>query len=281
MNGQIIYTNKSKTFLNSIRDAAKSKDLIFLLAKRNLTVKYKQTILGPLWLILMPVIEGLVSAFVFGDILGVQSGTVPYFLFYYVGSSVWYLFSSCARSTGNVFVAYARIFQKISFPRLAVPLSEILTNLIVFAMRFVLVTVTMVAFALLGVPVTPCWSLFWLLPILFFIVSTMALGIGLIFSSLTAKYRDLAGLMPVFMDLLKYVSPVFYSVALLPDSLKTVCMLNPMAPILEELRAIVFGAGNGAHSLAGLGYSLAAACLLLLIGLFLFHRAEIKHMDLL
>lgn len=276
-----VYTARSGTLKQSLVGVVKYRDLVLLFAKRNLTVKYKQTVLGPLWLILLPFIEALVSAFVFGDIAKISSGTVPYFLFYYVGAAFWFLFSSCVTGTGNTFAGNARMFQKVYFPRLVTPLSNVLSALFTFAIRFFIMLVLVLVFALCGADVSPVWALIWLLPVLFLFTVTMALGIGLIFSSLTAKYRDLTGLLPVFIDLLKYLSPVVYTAATLENRLKTVCMFNPVAPMIEAFKCVILGHGCGELSFLYLGYSFGIALLLLFVGLLLFNRTEKNFVDLL
>lgn len=257
------------------------RDLAFLLAKRNLTVKYKQTILGPLWLLIMPLIEAAVSAFVFGDIAKINSGTVPYFLFFYVGATLWYLFSSSLTGTGTTFASNARVFQKVYFPRLVVPASTALTTLFTFAVRFFLMTGIICIFALTGTIIVPQWSMLWLLPLLTVVTMTLSVGIGLIFSSLTAKYRDLSGLLPVFTDLLKYVSPVVYAVFSVEGATKQICMLNPVASLIEAFRFVLLGAENGMLSWEYLGYSALCSVAVLFVGLVLFNRTEKNFVDLL
>lgn len=279
MKEKIVYSNRSRSVKEGLVGAWRSRELVGLFAKRNLMVKYKQTVLGPLWLLLMPLIETAVSAFVFGDIVGIKSGTVPYFLFYYVSSTMWSLFSLTANGTGSIFVTNARIFQKVYFPRLVMPLSELLTALFTFSVRFILMILMVVGFALFGTTVTPMWSMIWLLPILILVMDVLALGVGLIFSALTAKYRDLRSILPVFLDLLKYITPVVYTVTTVSEPLSTVVLLNPVASIVEAFRAIVLG--EGTLSWTYLLYSSLVAVLLLVVGLILFNRAEKKSLDVL
>lgn len=276
-----VYTARSRSLKQSLVGVVKYRDLVLLFAKRNLTVKYKQTILGPLWLVLLPFIEALVSAFVFGNIAKISSGTVPYFLFYYVGAAFWFLFSSCVTGTGNTFAGNARMFQKVYFPRLVTPISNVLSTLFTFAIRFGIMLVLVLVFALCGAKISPVWEMLWLLPVLFLFTVIMALGIGLIFSSLTAKYRDLTGLLPVFIDLLKYLSPVVYTVASLENKLKTICMFNPVAPVIEAFKCVILGHGCGELSFLYLGYSFAVGILVLFVGLLLFNRTEKNFVDLL
>lgn len=257
------------------------RDLMCLLAKRNLTVKYKQTILGPLWHLILPVVEALVSAFVFGNIAKISSGTVPYFLFFYVGATLWYLFSSCLSGTGTTFASNARMFQKVYFPRLVVPFSTVLSNLFTFGIRFSIMLVFLVAFGIAGADFSPAWNMIWLLPILFVVTIMLALGIGLIFSALTAKYRDLAGLLSVFIDLLKYVTPVVYTVSTVEGWTRTVCMLNPMASLVEAFRYVLMGGGNGSLLWLDLCYATIFSCVVLFVGLLLFNRTEKNFVDLL
>ena len=278
---ETVYTARSKSLKRSLVGLLKYRDLVFLFAKRNLTVKYKQTILGPLWLIILPFIEAIVSAFVFGGIAKIPSGTAPYFLFYYVGATFWYLVSACVTGTGNTFAGNARMFQKVYFPRLVTPVSNVLSNLFSFAVRLVIMLALVVIFALCGASVAPVWEMIWLLPLLFLFGTLMALGVGLIFSSLTAKYRDLTGLIPVFMDLLKYVTPVVYTTATLEGGVKTVCLLNPIAPMIEAFKCVILGHGCGELSFSYLGYSALFTLVVLFIGLLLFNRTEKNFVDLL
>lgn len=262
-----------------LKEAASYRDLILLLTKRNLTVKYKQTILGPLWLVITPLVSSLVSAFVFGDIAKIESGNVPYFAFYFVAFVLWSYFASCLTGTASTFTGNAGLFRKVWFPRLAVPLSTLLSSLVRCGVHFAMAVVVLMVYAYgFGAPVRPVWSMVWLLPLLFILAAALALGVGALLSSLTAKYRDLSKLVGLGVDAWKYLTPVVYSISSVPAALSTVMLVNPMAPVIEALRYIMLGSGGAIHGWFLL-LSTAETLFILVVGLAVFHRTERNFID--
>lgn len=278
--GQKITVIRPKTgiFNLNLKEVLDYKDLIFLFAKRNISVRYKQTVLGPLWLIIMPILSALVSSFVFGGIAKIDSGVAPYFVFYFAAFTAWSYFSSCFSLTANTFLANAVVFRKVYFPRLVVPLSHLLSELFRFVIQFALLVVVLLIYWLSGAQIAPVWGMVWLLPLLLVEMALLALGCGAVFSALTAKYRDLSGLVSIGVDLWKYLTPVVYTASALSGGVRTACLLNPMAPVVEAFRFIVLGTG-GEISVPWLLVSAAETLIILTVGLLIFHRTERTFVD--
>jgi lipopolysaccharide transport system permease protein len=262
----------------NLKEVFDYKDLILLFAKRNLTVSYKQTVLGPLWLILTPLVSALVSSFVFGGIAKIDSGAVPYFVFYFTAFIAWSYFSTCFSSTSGTFAGNAGLFRKVYFPRLVVPISSILSALFRFGVYLVMEIVLLFIFWLNGATIAPVWGMVWLLPLLLLEMSALALGCGAIVSSITAKYRDLSKLVGIGVDLWKYITPVIYTASSLSGWYRTVCLVNPMGPIIEAFRYILLGSGGGIYPFYLL-LSVAETAVILFAGLIVFHRVERTFVD--
>lgn len=269
---------KSGFFQLNFKEIWEYRDLIGLFARRNLAVKYKQTILGPLWLVISPLISALVSSFVFGGIAKIDSGEVPYFAFYFSAFIAWSFFASCLSSTAGTFASHAGLFRKVFFPRLVVPLSTILSTLFRFAVHFVLAVIILIIYHFCGAQISPVWSMIWLLPLLLLEMAALALGCGAILSSLTAKFRDLSKLVGLGIDAWKYLTPVIYMGASVPEVLHFIVVINPMAPIIEAFRYIMLGTGGAIHPWSLL-LSLGVTLVILFFGLLLFHRTERTFVD--
>ncbi len=263
----------------TVGELSRYKDLIFLFARRNITVKYKQTVLGPLWLIVMPVLSAVVSSFIFGGIAKISGGGVPYFLFYFVGFTAWSFFASCFQQNANVFVSNAAIFRKVYFPRLTVPLSNLLCALFAFAIQFAVMAAIMIICACLGIEIHPAWHTVWLLPFLLIYLAALGLGLGSLSSALTAKYRDLTGVVPMLIDLWKYVTPVVYLSADLPVGLRWIAYVNPVSCAVEGFRYIFLGGNCGALNVPAFLIGTAETAILLALGIFAFRRTERKFVD--
>lgn len=270
---------RPKTRWNDIKlkELLEYKDLIFLFVKRNFTTRYKQTVLGPAWLIIVPLVNTFISTFVFGTIAGIPSDGVPYFLFHLCGNGLaWSYFSSCLTSTSSTFTANASIFGKVYFPRLVVPISIVITGLIDFAVHFILFVGFWCYFRYNGADIHITWFV-WVIPILVVQMAALGLGCGIIISSLTTKYRDLTVLVGFGVSLWMYVSPIIYSTDSLSPRLYCICMLNPMAPVVEMFRYALLGAGD-----VSFGYwavSLCTTVIVLFIGVVLFSKVERTFMD--
>ena len=257
------------------------RDLVKMFVKRDFVTFYKQTVLGPLWFIINPVLTTLVFTLVFGGIAGLSPGGVPDFLFYMAGNTIWLYFATCLTNTSSTFIANSRIFGKVYFPRLTMPIATVIFALISFAVQFVLFIVLLLIMKFTGSEVYPnLWIL--ITPLLILQVAMLGLGCGIIISSLTTKYRDLQMLVAFGVQLWMYATPVVYDLDTVnrlsvPQWLKTAYMLNPMAPIVETFRYAYLGTGSPQPFY--LGISLITTLLLLGLGVILFSRIEKTFMD--
>ena len=261
-----------------LRELWQYRDLIVMFVKRNFTVLYKQTILGPAWIILNPLITTVLFNVVFGGLAGLSTDGTPSFLFYMAGNTVWTFFSTCINNTANTFVANSQVFGKVYFPRLTTPISQVLTSLINFLIQFVMFALFWAGFALSGAPLRlTAWVA--ALPLVVLEVMLLGLGVGIIVSSLTTKYRDLAIAVSFGVQLWMYISPVVYALSSLGESprLRALMQLNPMTAPIEVFRLATLGSGT--VSAGGLAYSLVFTLAALAVGVVLFSRIEKTFMD--
>lgn len=252
------------------------KDLIWLFFKRNYATRYKQTILGPLWLIFNPLVTVTLYAFVFGGLAGLSTEGVPNFVFYLCSNSLWSFFAACLRETSNTFTANAGIMGKVYFPRLVMPISAVLTGMLDFIIQFGLLIVIMIGYSITGTHFNLGPKLL-LIPILILQTGMLGLGFGIIVAALTTKYRDLVILVGFGVQLWMYATPVVYTAELIPQKFMKIYMLNPMSPIMESWRNAVIGSGNFYW-----GYwwiSWGVTILVLAIGVILFSKIEKTFMD--
>jgi lipopolysaccharide transport system permease protein len=254
----------------------KYRDLIRLMVRRDFVAVYKQTILGPVWYFIQPIFTSGVFTVIFGGIAKLPTDGVPPFLFYMAGNTLWGYFSSCMLNTSNTFTANAGIFGKVYFPRLSVPISIVISNLISFGLRFAMFLVSLFCFMLAGSTVhLTVWAL--LLPVLILLMAGLGLGIGIIVSSLTTKYRDFQHLLGVGVQLFMYTSPVIYPLSTVPGNLKWLVLINPLTPIIEIFRLGFLGAS--AVEPLTLLYSCAFTIVILVVGILIFNRVENTFMD--
>lgn len=254
----------------------KYKDLITLFVKRNFVTMYKQTILGPLWVIINPLLTTIIFTIVFGNIAKVPTDGIPQFLFYMAGTTAWGYFSNCLVTTSNTFIANANIFGKVYFPRLTTPISVVITNLIQFSIQFILFLCFTAYFILRGSNISPnLWILYT--PVLIIQMAAIGLGFGIIISSLTTKYRDLAILVNFGAQLWMYATPVVYPVSQVPERWRTLYMLNPMASVVETFRYAFLGSGSVRPVF--IVSSILITLLVLSVGIILFSRIEKSFMD--
>jgi len=252
------------------------RDLIRLFVWRDFVAAYKQTILGPLWYVIPPIVSSVVFTVIFGNIAHLPTDGLPAFLFYMAGNTVWGYFSGCLVSTSSTFTANAGIFGKVYFPRLSMPLSVVISNLISFAIRFVLLLLFVAYFMLAGADIHPNW---WILslPLLLLIMALMGLGFGIIISSLTTKYRDLQQLVGFGVQLLMYATPVIYPLSTIQGGWRWLILANPMTPIVEVFRLAFLGVS--AIEPAYLLYSAAFTVVVFLAGALIFNHVETTFMD--
>lgn len=247
------------------------RDLVGMLVRRDFVANYKQTILGPIWFVLQPVLTALTYALIFGRAAGLAPGKVPMLLFYLSGVTVWNYFADCLTKTATVFKDNASMFGKIYFPRLVMPLAIVLSNLMKLGVQLGLFLVAWAYYLVVGRIALPGPSLL-LLPVLAALMGMMGLGSGLIISALTTKYRDLVFLISFGVQLLMFATPVIIPVERIPERYRWVVHYNPLSPIVEAFRH-AFGVG-GALSWSGLAYSVVSASLLVTLGVLIFSRVE-------
>lgn len=260
----------------NLREIWSYRDLILLFVRRDFVAYYKQTILGPLWFFLQPLFTTIVFTIIFGKIANIPTDGLPQMLFYMAGIVTWNYFASCLTQTSNTFVTNAGIFGKVYFPRLAVPVSVVITNLLTFAIQFGLFLVFMLSFYLNGSSVKPnIWIL--LAPLLLIQMAALGLGMGILVSSMTTKYRDLAFAVGFGVQLWMYATPVVYPLSQIPEKWQWLIALNPMTAIVETFRYAFLGAGTVQPML--LGISLGMTIIILAAGIVLFSRVQKTFMD--
>jgi lipopolysaccharide transport system permease protein len=252
------------------------KDLVMLFVRRDFVSVYKQTILGPLWYLIQPLLTTITFTIIFGNFAKLPTDGLPQFLFYMSGTVIWTYFASCLTKTSETFVSNANLFGKVYFPRLAVPVSILISNLIAFVIQFALFLVFMAYFALTGSIIQPnAWILFT--PVLVLMMAGLGLGFGIIISSLTTKYRDLRFLVQFGVQLLMYATPVIYPVSSVPERFQWLILANPMTPIVETFRFAFLGAGT--VDLFQLLYSFGFMLAVVFVGSIIFNRVEQTFMD--
>jgi lipopolysaccharide transport system permease protein len=252
------------------------RDLVILFVRRDFVSFYKQTILGPLWFLIQPVLTTITYTVIFGNIAGLSTDGVPKFLFYMCGTVIWTYFADCLTKTSNTFVNNTNLFGKVYFPRMAVPVSILISNLITFSIQFILFIGFLVYFIVMGADVHPnAWVL--LTPMLLGMMAGLGLGFGVIISALTTKYRDLRFLVQFGVQLLMYATPVIYPVSSVPEQYQWLIWMNPMTAIVEGFRYAYLGAGGVTGE--QLMYSFIFMVVVVFIGEVIFHRVEATFMD--
>jgi lipopolysaccharide transport system permease protein len=275
-NWTMVISNRSGWLDTNLKELWRYRDLILLFVRRDFVAIYKQTILGPLWFLLQPLFTTIVFTIVFGKIANIPTDGLPQPLFYMAGIVGWNYFANCFSATSNTFVTNAGIFGKVYFPRLAVPVSVVITNLMTFVIQFVVFIAFLFFFYLKGSSVKP--NLFILLtPYLILQMGILGLGFGILISSLTTKYRDLSFAVTFGVQLWMYATPIVYPMSQIPERWQWLFALNPMAAIIEAFRYAFLGAGSIKPLF--LGISLAVTLVVLGIGIVLFRRIEKTFMD--
>ena len=252
------------------------RDLLMLLVRRDFVAMYKQTILGPLWFVIQPVLMTLVFTVVFGNIAQISTDGLPHVVFYLAGITCWTYFADSMTKTSETFTVNANIFGKVYFPRIIVPLSIIVSNVIKFAVQFGIFFAFLLWFWIGATGVKPN-AVAFLLPVLILIMAMLGLGAGMIISSMTTKYRDLRFLLTFAVQLMMYATPVIYPASVLPEKYKIFINANPVTPIIETFRYGFLGRGD--FSLWHLGYSALFAALLLGLAVIVFNQVEKNFMD--
>jgi lipopolysaccharide transport system permease protein len=268
---------RSSLFDWKLKEVWNYRDLLRMFVRRDFVATYKQTILGPLWFFIQPIFTTITFTIVFGNFAGISSDGQPRMVFYMAGLTLWNYFSECFTKASTVFTTNANIFGKVYFPRLIMPLTIVVSNLIKFAIQYMLFLVFYGYFLFNGNKSIEPNSLILLTPFLILLMAGISLGAGMIFSAMTTKYKDLTFLLTFGIQLLMYATPVIYPLASIPDQYKTYVLLNPLTAVIETFR---YGyLGTGTFSWSALGYSSIFMVILLLSGITIFNKVERSFMD--
>jgi lipopolysaccharide transport system permease protein len=267
---------KDKLLDLRLREIWQYKDLLFLFVRRDFVAKYKQTVLGPIWFFIQPLFQTLVMTVVFGGMAKLSTDGVPPILFYLSGVTAWNYFANCLKSTSNTFTANASLFGKVYFPRAVTPISVIISNLIQFGIGLFLFLLIYGYFAVTGYPLEPNITLL-LLPVLIMIMGFMGLGLGMLVSAMTTRYRDLQYLVEFGVQLLMYATPVILPLSAVPEKYQFIMLANPMTGIIETFKYAFLSAGS--FSLGLLTYSITFTIIVFLVGLLIFNKTEKNFMD--
>ena len=268
---------KGGWFSIDFKELIRYKDLFALFVKRDIITQYKQTILGPLWFIIQPILTTIMQFVVFSGIANIDTDGLPPTLFYLSGNVIWLYFSSCLTSTSSTFTANAGVFGKVYFPRLIVPLATVTSNLLRFGIQLLLFVAFYLYFVFTGYSIS--LNIYILLfPVLIVMLAGLGLGFGIIISSMTTKYRDLTILFTFFVQLWMYGTPVVFPMSFITnETLRTLMWINPLTPIFEAFKFSTMGQGE--FTWLGLGYSFGFMVVLLGIGIVIFNRVQRSFMD--
>ena len=272
----LVIEPKRKWWDLQLREVWRYRDLVLMFVRRDFVSQYKQTILGPLWFLIQPILTSVVFTVIFGNIANLPTDGVPQFLFYLSGTVVWNYFANCLKSTSDTFITNANIFGKVYFPRLVMPISVVISNIITFLIQFMMFLAFLAYYMKIGAQVHPT-SAALLLPVLILLMAGLGLGFGIIISSLTTKYRDLRFLVAFGVNLWMYVTPVIYPKSTIPANLRWIADINPLTPIVETFRTIFLGVG--VLDWGALAYSAGCMLLVFIIGVLLFNRVEKTFID--
>jgi lipopolysaccharide transport system permease protein len=273
---------KRKFFSLDFAELWRYRDLLFLFVKRDIVTFYKQTILGPIWFIIQPLITSFIQFIIFSKIADIKlDDDVPYFLFVLSGNVLWFYFSDCFKSTSEVFKTNQNLFGKVYFPRLIMPLSIVFSNLVKFGLQFIFFVIVLFYFMLKGYNVHPDIVYILFTPMLLFVMILLSLGLGMIITSLTTKYRDLTFVISFGISLYMYVTPIVYPTSLalekLPKSYHFLVYLNPLTSIFDFFKYAFLGSGN--LNFFGVLYSFLFSVIMFFAGVFVFNRTEKNFID--
>ena len=272
----LVIEPQSSLFELHLKDVWRYRDLLWLLVKRDFVSFYKQTILGPLWFFIQPLFTTIIFTFVFGNLAGLSTDGLPQPLFYMAGITAWNYFADCLTKTSTVFRDNAQIFGKVYFPRLIMPLSIVVSNLVRFGVQMLLFFMMIGYYAFSGAAFHSN-SFILLFPILVLLMALLGLGLGLIITALTTKYRDLAFLITFGVQLMMYATTVIYPLSAAPANYKWLVELNPMTGIIEAFR---YGfLGQGVLTWQSLGYSVIVTLVSLVLGVIIFNKTEKTFVD--
>ena len=272
-------TPKNKFFTLNLKEVWQYRDLLLLFVKRDVVTVYKQTVLGPLWYLIQPLFTSVTFTIIFNTVAGIETGTIPPFLFNLAGIMVWNYFTACLSGTSDTFKANASIFGKVYFPRIITPLSVVVSNLIKFGIQFFIFVAFYLFFFIQGAPLSlNVYVLFF--PFLILLMGILGLGLGMLISSMVTKYRDLSYLISFGVQLLMYLSAVMYPMALIRQKMPDYAWLvqyNPLAYIIETTRYILLGVGT--VSVWGLVYTVCIIVIVFFVGVLVFNKTEKSFID--
>lgn len=270
-------TSEHRWFDLKLKEVWQYRDLIWLFTKRSFVLKYKQTVLGPAWLFLNPIMTSLIYTFVFGGIAGIETDGVPQILFYLGGNAIWTFFSTCLTSNANAFIANSAVFGKVYFPRLTTPISNVLSSVVQFGIQMILVLAFLIYYVATGA-VHPNWLAWLLIPVVLLNLGIMGLGCGIIISSLTTKYRDLSILVSFGVSLWMYATPIVYPISQIDNELfRNILMINPATAPIELFRYALLG--QGTISIPSLIFSWLFTIAVAVLGIMVFNKVEKTFMD--
>lgn len=273
----LIIKPQTKWYQLDLKSIWDYRDLLMLLVRRDFVSVYKQTILGPIWFFIQTLTTSITFTFIFSGIANISTDGNPAILFYLCGTTIWTYFADCLNKTSNTFVANSGVFGKVYFPRLIIPLSVLVSNLIKFGIQFLVFLAVWFYFLSSVNAVHPQWQLFWLLPLLVLMMAGLGLGFGILISSLTTKYRDLTFLVGFGVQLLMYGSSVVIPISSMSEKVRFIMLLNPLTSIIETFKYIFLG--SGFHDLNWLAYSFIVMSLVLIIAVITFNKVEKSFMD--
>ncbi len=269
-------TPKKTIFFLNIKEIWEYRDLILMFVKRDFVAVYKQTILGPLWFLIQPIITTLIFTIVFGNMANISTENVPHIVFYLSGITIWYYFSDCITLTSNTFIANQQVFGKVYFPRIVVPISVVISNLLKFTIQMSLFLFFYFYYFITEDSIQPNIILLTF-PYLVLLTSVMGLGFGLLTSSLTTKYRDLIFLLRFGIQLWMYATPIIYPLSTVPEKYRIYALLNPLTAVVETFK---FGfLGHGTFKWEYLLISSVVTFLVFILGVLLFNKTEQNFMD--
>lgn len=272
-------TPKNKFLTLNLREVWQYRDLLILFIKRDIVTVYKQTILGPLWYLIQPLFTALIFTVIFNSVAGIDTGSVPPFLFNLASITIWNYFTSCLNDTSDTFKKNAAIFGKVYYPRLIMPLSTVLSNLLKFGIQFLIFIVFFIIYYSKGANISFNYTIF-LFPLLIILMGLLGLGLGMIISSLVTKYRDFTYLVSFGVQLLMYLSAVMYPLSLIKIKIPDyywIVQYNPLAYIIETTRFMLLNVGE--VSILGMVYTTIFAVIIVLVGILIFNKTEKNFID--
>ena len=272
-----IITPKTKWYHINLREIWEYRDLISIFVKRDIISIYKQTILGPVWFLLGPLFTVFTYTFLFSEVAHLSTDGLPGPLFYLGGTTLWNYFQACFNGASTTFTANAGIFGKVYFPRLITPISLLISNLLKLSLQFLVYLIFLVYYYQNLPGLVFHYELLYLAPVVIIVLAMIAMGSGIIVSSLTSKYRDLSMIVGIGITLLMYATPIMYPVSAIPELYKPFLYINPISPLIEVFRFVF--TGTGVFNLSQLFYSFIFGLVVLIIGVFVFQRTEKTFMD--